>query len=674
MNCAECRDNLVALSEKLLGAGDRQECLAHLETCPGCRAEYEAITCLQQRLVTRGQTAARAGIVAGVMRRVMEPPPERETIMTRLMKHRWSFGLSAAAGATVIAIAVMIVQSPKAFGLEQVLAAYNNIRTLHVKTWGGQSSGTNEYWIQCNDQGQPEKARYDLPKTEDGEKLITWTPEKAEIWFKTKHGFLIMQTKRIAPMMQSLLEGSQPQVVVKRLLEAQKAGKVDVQELEAQDAQNAGMLVVTHNDNPRKEIYYVARGTDLITRIEYYGPAGTNDVLKSWTEFSDYNAPLDAKMFELRDQLPPDVHIADQLSQVTGVAQGNLTDDAAAAETVRQFFQALVDQDYKTAGSIYGGEQEADFKAQFGSFRVSKVISVGPAVLQTNWDKRGYRVPCKLEVHPTGGEQYIAQPAPYVRPGDDEAHPDNWHITGGVSLSKETEVLPDNAKYAALTPEQTAQAFFEACSQKNWDEAAKFMPYLNDRLKEYLGGLKLVSVGQSFGPDEYPGGMAPKGYPGRYVPYEIQIAPQQFNVRVANTNAAKRCVLTGFYDSNMNLQQDFKWDGDPEILTNNDAYAAMSPHAVVQAYFNAQSKFDWTEMRKFTSAYDVEQTKKQAAEAEQLGLDMHKLMPAFVVGEAIWAPGQSAWFVKCQVSQTKKFYLAVRNDNAGHRWQVDGGI
>ena len=94
----------------------------------------------------------------------------------------------------------------------------------------------------------------------------------------------------------------------------------------------------------------------------------------------------------------------------------------------------------------------------------------------------------------------------------------------------------------------------------------------------------------------------------------------------------------------------------------------------MQAYFDAQSKLDWVEMRKFTSESDVEGTKKQIAMAEKAGMDVHKLMPVVEVDEAIWSPQQSAWFVKVRMSQVKKWNLAIRNDNPAGRWQVDGGL
>jgi hypothetical protein len=133
-------------------------------------------------------------------------------------------------------------------------------------------------------------------------------------------------------------------------------------------------------------------------------------------------------------------------------------------------------------------------------------------------------------------------------------------------------------------------------------------------------------------------------------------------------------VVTGFYDGQLKLQEDFKWSGPPEVLTNNDVYAQLTPAEAVKAYFAAQSKLDWVEMRKFTSEFDVEGTKRQMEAAEQRGMDVRKLMPAYEVGEAVWSAKESAWFVKCHALQIKKWNLAVRKDNPARRWQVDGGI
>ena len=134
------------------------------------------------------------------------------------------------------------------------------------------------------------------------------------------------------------------------------------------------------------------------------------------------------------------------------------------------------------------------------------------------------------------------------------------------------------------------------------------MSPINDNLKQYLGGVEIVSLGQSF---------TSKMYPGRFVPYEIKLPSQQFNLRVSNANPAKRFVVMGVYDTGLNLRQEIKWTRDPEILTNNDEYAKMSPAEVAKAYFDAQSRFDWDEMRKFTSQSDIEETKSQVASSRE---------------------------------------------------------
>lgn len=237
-------------------------------------------------------------------------------------------------------------------------------------------------------------------------------------------------------------------------------------------------------------------------------------------------------------------------------------------------------------------------------------------------------------------------------------------LPADVSWIQEPQKLPDNQRYASMTAQEAAAAFFEACRKGDWDEAGKFMSPITPDLKKYLGGLELIDLGQPF--------TSKSGH--TFVPYEVKFHPMQFYVRVSNQNPAKRCVLMGTYDDQFQPQEDLKWSSPPEILTNNDVYAKLSPSQAVQAYFDAQAKFDWVEMRKFTSEYDVTQTSNQVEQAKSLGVDPAKMMPTFTVGDAVWSANDSSWFVKCQATQIKKWNLALRKDNAAKRWQVDGGI
>ena len=80
--------------------------------------------------------------------------------------------------------------------------------------------------------------------------------------------------------------------------------------------------------------------------------------------------------------------------------------------------------------------------------------------------------------------------------------------------SAEPQLSGDPARYANLTPEQAARAFFEACGREDWTEVGAFWAWhLDEPLKSELGGLKVVSIGESF---------ASAAYEGRFVPSEIE--------------------------------------------------------------------------------------------------------------------------------------------------------
>jgi hypothetical protein len=71
-------------------------------------------------------------------------------------------------------------------------------------------------------------------------------------------------------------------------------------------------------------------------------------------------------------------------------------------------------------------------------------------------------------------------------------------LPANVSWGGAMPMLADNEKYAAMTSEQAARALFEACGREDWTEAGKFFNPLTDSLKQYLGGLQVVSVGTHF--------------------------------------------------------------------------------------------------------------------------------------------------------------------------------
>ncbi|MGA2279001.1 MAG: hypothetical protein ABSG80_01710 [Verrucomicrobiota bacterium] len=566
MNCAECRENLVACVEGLLDREESLQCQAHLETCAACRAEHAAITRLQRQLVARGPATADVSLVNPVMRRIqaMQTEHERNSIMTKLFT-RWGFGLGAAAGAAAI-ILIAFLAFPKAQAtaaevMTKGAQAVAKLTSIHLRGQVRTAPQDNFSYI------NPDSEFYTIELWKQFEPELKWRVEK--------------------PGRVAVMDGQSTVLYIKPA--------------------NYGAKF----PHPSPSAF----DTDWLQRIANLSNTISNELNKAQT-----------KGWKL-----------------------DTTEETAANGRVKSIVtihakSGIPENDY-VKNSFF---DNADTRRVYRFDAQTKLLEAVQVYL----------------VRPSGETLiFDLSQIDFNQPID----PGIWklELPADVSWSQEPQKLPDNEKYASLTAEQAARAFLEACAREDWNEAGKFMSPITDSLKEYLGGLEIVSLGESF---------TSKAYGGRFVPYEIKLQPQAFNVRVSNANPAKRCVVTGMYNSKLRLQQDFKWSTEPEVLTNNDAYAQLTPKEAVQAYFDAQSKLNWVEMRKFTSESDVEETRKQIEAAEKQGMDVHKLMPVMEVGEATWSPEQSAWFVKCRAVQTKKWNLAIRKDNPAGRWQVDGGL
>jgi len=108
-------------------------------------------------------------------------------------------------------------------------------------------------------------------------------------------------------------------------------------------------------------------------------------------------------------------------------------------------------------------------------------------------------------------------------------------------FSKEPEILPDNEKYANMTPKEAAQAIFAACAAENWDEVSKFeaQSHVSNGMKQAWRGLEIILIGDPF---------QSEGYGGWYVPYEIKVKSGRVikhNLALINDNSAKRWVIDG---------------------------------------------------------------------------------------------------------------------------------
>lgn len=70
---------------------------------------------------------------------------------------------------------------------------------------------------------------------------------------------------------------------------------------------------------------------------------------------------------------------------------------------MRQFFQALIAEDYTRAGKLFVLTMPANqLQQHIGRVKILRIVSIGPAVLNPKLETKGFDVPCKIELEENG--------------------------------------------------------------------------------------------------------------------------------------------------------------------------------------------------------------------------------------------------------------------------------
>ncbi|MHC4482505.1 MAG: anti-sigma factor family protein [Planctomycetota bacterium] len=448
MNCAESKELLVGYIEGFLAKSQKQALESHLKACPPCRAELTQLTGLRDRLTANGKALAQSDLENKVLSRILQEQSLklRKTGKFDKQVRLWSIIMKSkitklAAAAAIIIVAGLLITflgtSKPAYALPQTIEANHSVRYLHVKDFKAGADEPKEFWVECDEFGAVKCARLHIPEwesPEDGAKIAVWKENQADVWFKKKNFFGRFRDKLVADRMLKMVEECDPKLAVERLYEQQAQGKVAVDINEPHS--RAELIVVTATYSPesttpgRRLVLFVDQATKLVTAIESYHLRDGEYRYLGVQEYYDYNQPIDPEMFSLEDEIPADVTVIDQVAQEVGLAQGTLSDEEIAVEVARRFFEALIAQDYATAGKLLEGMPAEFLKKQFGSMRFLRIVSVGPAGPHPIPETQGLVVPCTVEVEKDGQTsewkfERLGVRQVYGQPG-------RWTIFGGI--------------------------------------------------------------------------------------------------------------------------------------------------------------------------------------------------------------------------------------------------
>jgi hypothetical protein len=441
MNCAECRESLVACLEGLLEAEQSRQCQAHLESCEACGAEYVAINRLQERLTARGRVAAEVSLVEPVMRVLhhKQIEPERTTLMSILFKSRWGFGLGAAATAAavllIIGLATPKAQAKAADVLARGAKAVAKLTSIHLRGQLRTLPADNFSYIDAD------------------------SPFYAiELW------------KQFPPESKWRIE---------------KPGRIVVM-----DGQQTVMYI-----KPAKEAVKLPQPT-------------SNAFDTDWLH----------QIANLSDTINDDLRLAQARGWKLDLAEETVADGRLKSIVTVHAKSGLPDDDYVKNKFFSDADTRRVYRFDAQNERLEAV---------------------QIYLVRHGGEVKIFDLTQIDY--DQSIDPTVWQLDlpADVSWYKDPEKLPDNEKYASMTAEQAARAFFDACAKADWNEAGKFMSPVNKDMKDYLGGLQIVSLGQAF---------TSRSYGGRFVPYQIKFKngkTQKHNLAVRNDNPVHRWQVDG---------------------------------------------------------------------------------------------------------------------------------
>ena len=362
-------------------------------------------------------------------------------IWSIIMKSRITKFAAAAVIILIVVFSINLLDKSvtPAYAIEQTIQANHTVRYIHLKSFHSNEQEPTEIWVECGESGQIKNLRVHMPawvSPYDGAKEAVWNDDRAEIFLKEKNVLAVIRDEKVGNQILESLEKCDPRLAIEQLQEQAKQGKVEIEISQPPDKSEPIVVTALYpsdaNSPARKHILFVDQSTRLLMAMEIYELEENEYVYKKIIEYYDYNQEIKQEMFVLAN-VPDDVIHLEQFAQEIGLEQGDLSDKEIAAEVVKRFFEAIIEENYGEAGRMYQGlsaEKIANAYGKSEEGRFLRVVSMGEPTPDMKFG--GLRVPCTIEIEKKGVVQEW-RPHPdgiLVRPVNNQ--PNRWTICGGI--------------------------------------------------------------------------------------------------------------------------------------------------------------------------------------------------------------------------------------------------
>ncbi|MFC1760586.1 hypothetical protein ACFL6U_00725 [Planctomycetota bacterium] len=276
----------------------------------------------------------------------------------------WFARLAVASVFLLVLVGVfgLLTQSvPVAHALDQSWEAMKDIRYFHFQfIQPDANQARREAWIEYDRKGEPNYVRVNFY---DYNNVTIWHEGVTQVWYWDTKELITFEDIEYSDKILLFAYRHDPKHALAHLRELEGQGKVQIEtEPSTQDVSPTRVTVLYEPNTyvigkPKpamREVLSIDPMTKFVLDIEVAGlkDDGIFHSAGTW-EYLDYNIPFDLGTFDLEREVPEGVQRFNTVDARLGNAQGTLSDEEAALQTVKLFLDAWLTRDYEEAARIH---------------------------------------------------------------------------------------------------------------------------------------------------------------------------------------------------------------------------------------------------------------------------------------------------------------------------------
>jgi hypothetical protein len=294
-------------------------------------------------------------------------PTVRSIIMNRQV---WKLAAVLVFAATVVGV-IGILQNggQAAYAFGQTVAAMQGKRSFHIQTYyDSPAKCHDEFWAEFDEDGKLVRVRQlDQWRKEDRPVEVIWENQIEHKYIPgvsrpgySRSGILEISKAKSHVDVNKLVEFD-PETMIEEINNDVEDGLATVKVNDFNSKNGNLVIEVTTTYDPYRRVLLVDPRTKLVLRWDLYDEQDDegNWIYNKGIEVLEYNEPMDPELF--KPNFPADTIIIDQLANEVGMAQGDLDIKVVASEVLRRALKAWAEDDYETAGKLFGGAQKKFF-------------------------------------------------------------------------------------------------------------------------------------------------------------------------------------------------------------------------------------------------------------------------------------------------------------------------